>query len=310
MESLQSYLDALATFADHLSSVALLPLAAALALHLSNLVLRSRAWLSILRAAFPGAPIAFRTVLGAYVAGVGVNAFAPARGGDVVKIAVARKGVEGSSIPSVAASLLPETLFDAVAVIALIGWAYGTDRLPGLPTIPDAAAFELSFVARHPGPTLIAISLLLIGGALAYQWLAHHARAFRRRIGQGVAILRSPRDYLMRVVPYQFVGWLCRLGSAWFLLDAFGVHASVENAALVMVVGSVSTLLPITPGGAGPQQALLVLVLAGEAATSALIAYSVGAQLTITVVNVTLGAVALLMMFGSVRLRHLHAEAH
>ncbi len=310
MESLQSFLDAVAAFGDYLSHIALAPLGVALVLHLSNLFLRSRAWLAILRAAFPDDYVPLRVVVGAYVAGVGVNAFAPARGGDVVKVAAVRKGVPTSSVPAVASSLLPETLFDAVAVGALIGWAYATGRLPGLPTLPDAAAFELSFVAANPGLALVLAAGLLVGGAVLYRWLAGHVRAFRRRIGQGMAILRTPRRYLTQVVPYQFVGWFCRLGSAYFLLDAFRVHATIENAALVMVVGSVSTLLPITPGGAGPQQALLVLVLAGEATTSALLAYSVGAQVAITVVNVALGLTALLVVFGSIRLRHLHAEAH
>ena len=39
----------------------------------------------------------------------------------------------------------------------------------------------------------------------------------------------------------------------------------LKNALLVLVVGSVATSLPLTPGGLGPKQALLVAVLASGA---------------------------------------------
>ena len=70
---------------------------------------------------------------------------------------------------------------------------------------------------------------------------------------------------------------------------------------LVLVVGSISTLLPFTPGGAGARQALLVIVLSGEATRSAILAYSVGAQVSVTVVNVIIGFVALFLLFGGLR---------
>ena len=133
-------------------------------------------------------------------------------------------------------------------------------------------------------------------------------RAFWLRIEQGLVILRQPRRYFRQVVLFQALGWCCRLGTAYFLLEAFGVRATITNAMLVLVVGSISTMLPITPGGAGAQQALLVIVLAGEASASSLIAYSVGAQVAVTALNAVLGASALFLLFGSVRFRHIRAE--
>lgn len=308
MESIRSFFDAAGTFLDHLSAVDLNALLIALTLHCANLLLRTKAWHAIISAAFPRDRISKRTVLGAYVAGVGINAFAPARGGDVVKIATVRNRVPGSSVPALTSSLLAETVFDLVVATSLLTWAYATGRLPALPDMPYAAAFEWSFIARHTQGAMMAIAIALIAGWLLLRWLGHHVRAFWVRIEQGLVILRQPRRYLRSVVVYQAAGWCCRLGTAYFLLEAFGVRATIPNAALVLVVGSISTMLPITPGGAGAQQALLVIVLAGQASSSALIAYSVGAQVATAALNALLGASALFLLFGSLRFRHIRAE--
>jgi uncharacterized membrane protein YbhN (UPF0104 family) len=308
MRSIRSFFDALGTFFDHVSDVHWYVLMIALAFHIVNLMLRSRAWHSIIKAAFPRERIPFRTVLGAYLAGVGINAFAPARGGDVVKIATVRQRVEGTNVPALTSSLLAETVFDFFVARALLTWAYATSRLPRLPDIPDRPAFEWSFIARHERGTMIALGVAVIAVWLALRWLGHHVRAFWLRVEQGVVILRTPRRYLHCVVSYQAVGWVCRLASAFFMMEAFGVHATITNALLVLVVGSISTMLPVTPGGAGAQQALLVIVLAGQASPSALIAYSVGAQVATTALNATLGATSLFLLFGSVRFRHIRTE--
>lgn len=308
MESIRSFFDAAGTFLDHLSAVDLNALLIALTLHCANLLLRTKAWHAIISAAFPRDRISKRTVLGAYVAGVGINAFAPARGGDVVKIATVRNRVPGSSVPALTSSLLAETVFDLVVATSLLTWAYATGRLPALPDMPYAAAFEWSFIARHTQGAMMAIAIAFIAGWLLLRWLGHHVRAFWVRIEQGLVILRQPRRYLRSVVVYQAAGWCCRLGTAYFLLEAFGVRATIPNAALVLVVGSISTMLPITPGGAGAQQALLVIVLAGQASSSALIAYSVGAQVATAALNALLGASALFLLFGSLRFRHIRAE--
>jgi len=308
MESIRSFFDALGTFFDHVSDVQWGVLMIALAFHTVNLMLRSRAWHSIIKAAFPRERIPFRTVLGAYLAGVGINAFAPARGGDVVKIATVRQKVDGTNVPALTSSLLAETVFDFVVAGLLLTWAYATSRLPRLPDIPDRPAFEWSFIARHERGTMIALGVAVIAVWLALRWLGHHVRAFWLRVEQGVVILRTPRRYLHCVVSYQALGWVCRVASAFFMMEAFGVHATIVNALLVLVVGSISTMLPVTPGGAGAQQALLVIVLAGQASPSALLAYSVGAQVATTALNAALGATSLFLLFGHLRFRHIRTE--
>jgi uncharacterized membrane protein YbhN (UPF0104 family) len=309
VESVRAFVDAASAFFGSLAEVNLTPLAIALLLHVANLVLRTRAWLNILRAAYPTSRIRWRSVLGAYVAGVGVNSFAPARGGDVVKVYAVRQRVEGSSTPTIVSSLVAETVFDFFVSSSLLIWAYSTGRLPGLPALPSMPAFEWSFLARHERAFEVGLVIVLFALAVGVRWLTHHVRAFWQRVNQGLTILRTPRRYARQVVPYQAIGWCCRLGTGFYLLEAFNVDATLENALLVLVVNSISTLLPFTPGGVGPQQALLVVVLGGAAAHSTLLAYSVGAQAATSVLNIVLGFLAMFLLFRGTHWRHVLERA-
>ena len=66
---------------------------------------------------------------------------------------------------------------------------------------------------------------------------------------------------------------------------------------------SVATLFPITPAGIGTEQAFLLYVLNGVAATSVLLAFSVGAKLTLTLTNVVAGFTAIALTLRTVRYR-------
>jgi uncharacterized membrane protein YbhN (UPF0104 family) len=71
----------------------------------------------------------------------------------------------------------------------------------------------------------------------------------------------------------------------------------VRNVLLVYGVAAVSSLIPLTPGGAGVQQALLVTVFAGSAAGATVAAYSVGQQIAIAAFSAALGFLALALVF-------------
>jgi uncharacterized membrane protein YbhN (UPF0104 family) len=110
----------------------------------------------------------------------------------------------------------------------------------------------------------------------------------------------------------QLLGWGCRIGTAAAFLEAFGIPGTLRNALLVMVVGSLTTLLPVTPGGVGTQQALIVVVLSGAASDSQLLSFSVGAQAAVMIANAALGGVALVVMLRTLSLRAAigHARHH
>ena len=120
---------------------------------------------------------------------------------------------------------------------------------------------------------------------------------------QGFTILRTPRRYALLVALPQLLGWACRVAAAAAFLEAFGIPGTLRNALLVMVVGSLTTLLPVTPGGVGTQQALIVVVLSGAATDSQLLSYSVGAQAAVMVANAIIGGIALVLMLRTLSLR-------
>src|SRR5215207_7035537 len=116
------FLHAVRVFGDHLAAVEWQFLALALALHLVRLLFRAVAWRTILRAAYPGERVRFRSVFGAYMAGVGVNSVVPARGGDLVKLYLIKHRLPEASYATLAPTLVAETIVDFFVSGALIAW--------------------------------------------------------------------------------------------------------------------------------------------------------------------------------------------
>jgi uncharacterized membrane protein YbhN (UPF0104 family) len=138
--------------------------------------------------------------------------------------------------------------------------------------------------------------------------LARRAEQFWERIKQGVVILTDWRRYLLQVASWQGAGWLARFFAFWFFLEAFHIGGSFSNVMLVMSVQAVSTLLPLTPGGAGAQQALLVASLRGPGPI-AVLTYSVGQQIAVAAWSAVLGFLALLFIFRTTDWRGLIRRA-
>src|SRR4249920_2927811 len=150
MDDVHAFLDASEAFFSALAAVSWGALVLAVLFHLARLAMRARAWQNILRAAYPESLIRYRDVFGSYVAGVGVNAVVPARGGDVVKLYLVKHRVERSTYPTLASSLVVETLFDLVLAAVLFLWAIQMGILPGVPDLPRLPAFDWRFVVEHP----------------------------------------------------------------------------------------------------------------------------------------------------------------
>src|SRR5204862_369898 len=85
-----------------------------------------------------------------------------------------------------------------------------------------------------------------------------------------------------------------RITSVYFFLEAFRVPATLHNALLVLVVQSLSTLFPFTPGGVGTQQGLLVYVFRRAESgieASLLLSFSAGMSRPTPLLNVVAGYV-------------------
>lgn len=300
MDSLRGLWNAIEVFADSLASVNPGALFGALAFHFANLLLRTRAWTNILQAAYPLQRVRWLDVFGSYCAGVGINGIVPARGGDAVKLFLVHSRIPTSTYPTIGSSLVAETAFDFAVGLLLLLWAWQIGIADGL---PGAGLFEFSWVVDHPQLVLTSLVLAAGIGAAALIIYGNRVRAFWDRVEQGLVILRDPRRYLRQVAALQATGWVCRLIAALFFLRAFHAEATLRNALLVLVVGSVATSLPLTPGGLGPKQALVVAVLGTAGTRSEVLAFSVGMELAILVFNLGLAAICLSSMLRGMSIR-------
>lgn len=290
------FFDAAGRFFDSLGQVEWIPLLVALAAFGIYLSLRSRAYFNVLRAAYPGAPIQWRRIWGAYVASYGFNNVVPARGGDLVKLVLVKSSVPGSSYPAVGSSFAVELVFDAVVGGCMVLFAFSQGVFPKLPDFPDLDPV-LGFLAAHPRFTLFLVTFVGVAVLVGFALLSRRVRAFWARVRQGVVILRDRRRYLREVFLVQLLGWCFRFTAFWLLLDAFQIGGSVQNVLFCLGVNAVAAAVPFTPGGAGVQQALLVKVFAGTAATATVASYSVGQQVAIGAFSFALGFIALVTIF-------------
>jgi uncharacterized membrane protein YbhN (UPF0104 family) len=297
-------LDGVDAFLDQLGSVSYLPLAAAIGCHLLKMACTSRAWRNVLAASYPAVRVPWLSIYAAYLAGVGINAIIPARAGDAVRIVLARRAIPGSTYTTVVSSTLVLSLFDLTAASTLLAWALTTGDLPGLDVLPRLKSFDFAWLVARPLLFDLALGGLLVGIGLVVLWVAAHVAQFRQRVAQAFRVFSPPTRYLSRVATWQAADWSLRLATIWFMLAAFHIPQTLENAGLVQVSTSVATLLPITPAGVGTEQAFLLYVLSGVASAAVLLAFSVGVKLTLTVTNVVAGFTAIALTLRTVRYRN------
>jgi uncharacterized membrane protein YbhN (UPF0104 family) len=282
----------------------------ALLCHVVKLFFRAGAWRAIVRAAYPNERFKFRSAFGAYVAGVGVNSVVPARGGDVVKMYLAKHRIPGASYAALAPTLVVETMFDFVIAGALIVWALASGVLPThelYSRIPDV---DWKFLLRHERLTAFVLAGLLVAGIVGFFWARRRVAEFRMHVRQGFAILRDRRRFLRSVILPQAISWLFRIASLFFFLKAFGVTATVHNALLAQVVDSLATLFPATPGGAGTKQGLTEFLFRGRGVShTLLLAFSVGMNIATVVVNLLLGLAAIGLMAKTLSFKKLRAAS-
>ena len=290
-------------FFNHLTDVGWTALGLALLCQFVKLCCVSRAWRNIIAAAYPDRLVRWRSVFGAYLARVGVNAIIPARGGDAVGLFIAKHRVEGSTYPTLASTLVALTLFDFVLASSFIVYALVSQQLPGSSVLARLHAFDFHWFFAHLQGTLIMLAVVVFVVLLVLLWSAEDLFEFRRRVARGFAVFSDFGHYLRHVAVWQVADWSLRLVTIFFFLRAFHVPATVHNAILVQVTQSLAVLFPISPSGIGTEQALLLYTFAGKAAKTVLLSFSVGMRVTLIAFNALLGFGAILVMLRTVHWR-------
>src|SRR5689334_6812675 len=200
-------LDSIEVFYDDLSAVDFRWIAMALVLHFLRSLAISRAWRNVLVDAYPDEKVRWRSIWGAYLAGVGVNALIPARAGDAVRLYLVKHRISNSSYPTLVASLGVMAIFDITAALALFAYALTQNVLPSVHVIPKLPSLDLGFLLQHTRLSIAVGVIVLILIVVGYIWAARHIREFKARVAQGFAVLRRPKRYLRRVAFWQLVDW-------------------------------------------------------------------------------------------------------
>jgi uncharacterized membrane protein YbhN (UPF0104 family) len=298
--------DAGRTFFEHLAAVGWTALGFGLLFHLLRLLARVPAWRNILRASYPNSRVPWRGVTGAYLAGVGVNSVLPARSGDLLRLYLVKRRIDGSTYPTLGSTLIVETLFDTVVAGAILLWALAAGLLPALHVLPRLPSIDWHWPLQHPKLAAVIGAVWIVALAILALAGARKVREFRKRVRQGFAILSRPRRFLTGVVVWQAASWVFRFATVYAFLRAFHVEATAHNALLVLVVQSLATLFPFTPGGVGTQQGLLVYVFRGAPISkTALLSFSIGMQVATAVLSALLGFASILLMLRTLRWRKL-----
>jgi uncharacterized membrane protein YbhN (UPF0104 family) len=292
-------LDAIRAFFEQLAAVEFGSLGLAICCHLLKTCCTSLAWRNTIAAAYPESTVRWRTIYAAYMSAVGVNAVIPARGGDAVKLFLAHRAVPGATYTTLAATLLVLSFFDMAAGAAIFVYALTLGVLPGFGSLANLPGFDFRWVAESPEFSLLLLLALVILGGVGIAWVRLHLEEFKQRVRQGFTVLDDKTVYLRRVALWQAADWTLRFVAIWFFLGAFGIDQSIRNVLLVQVTQSLATLVPVSPGGIGTEQAFIVYVFSGTGVgRSTLLAFSVGMKLTLIVTNVIVGFTALFLTLG------------
>jgi uncharacterized membrane protein YbhN (UPF0104 family) len=292
--TIDSLINSAGTFLSQLTSLSWGALLLGLALYALYLLLRSRALFNALRAAYPGEPIRWRDVWGAYMVGYAINNVFPLGGGNIGQLFLTRTAIPSSSYPAVASGLATGVIFDWFMGLLVMCFAFTQGVFPKPPDFSKLPAFDISFFASHMRFTLFLLTVLAIAFLVAFALLSARVKAFWERVRQGLSILTDRRRYRREMASWQFASWIARFASYWALLDAFHIGGSVRNALLVLGVQVVASVFPFTPGGAGVQQALLLTIFAHNPFVAS---FSVGQQIATAVLTTACGFGALVVIF-------------
>ena len=225
----------------------------------------SRAWRNTLAAAYPDEPVRWRSIYAAYLSGVGVNAIIPARAGDAVRLFLAHRAFPAA--PTRRSPRRSSCSRSSTPPLALLIFAYALTHgvLPASARSASLPGFDFGFFADNPSSRAI---LLVVARDLRRR-SASSGRACTSTSSRRASARGSPccddRDARTsaRSPPGRRATGLLRFVAIWFFLGAFGIQQSLRNVLLVQVTPSLATLVPISPGGIGTEQAFIVYVFSG-----------------------------------------------
>lgn len=257
----------------------------AIALNLLSVVVRAVAWRTVITQAIEEPHPRFPLVFSAFSVGLFANAVLPGRIGELARVAVLTRKLPGrnGAWAALIGTVFAHRLFDLIPSLLLIVYVLLTAK------VPHWAYTSLMVVLG------IGFSLLTFGIASARR----HSTSVIEGLGParklltmarfGLGVLHSPFPAFVAAF-FQCMGWLCQLLAVYSAMRAFGIHAPLPAAALVLVLMNIATLFPLWPGNVGLVQAAIALPLISYGVAKARgVAYGFGLQAIEASVGVGVG---------------------
>jgi len=229
--------------------------AAAAGANLVSILSRAVAWRVVVVQALPAPPPRRQHVLSAYSVGMLGNAVLPGRLGEAARtVVLARHLPRGRGAwATVGGTVLAHRLLDVLPLAALVVYVLIAAR------IPPWATTGITVTLIVGGALLVLAVVLARRGASS----AHGIGRVRRLLDlarEGMAVLRAPRPGATAAL-LQCLGWVAQLAVVDASLRAFGIHAPLPAAGLVLLVMNAALAFPLWPGSVGVLQAAVALSL-------------------------------------------------
>ena len=265
-------------------------IAVAVGLNLLSVFARALSWNTAIGQAMPPPHPRFRHVFSAFSIGLLANAVLPGRVGELARVAVLSRRVDGDAAtawPTLIGSVFAHRVFDVVHGVLLVVWVLASAELPhwALTSIVAVACIGLGLFAfawatarRHDSQSVDEVGAVRMLIA-------------RARIGLGV--MRAPVPAAVAAT-CQLVGWALQLAAVWAVMHAFGIELPIVAAGLVLVLINIATIFPLWPGNIGLVQAAVALPLVQYGVPYAKgFAFGIGLQAVEAVVGIGLGLIFL-----------------
>ena len=234
-----------------------------------------------------------------------MNAVIPARGGDVVKLFIAKRRVEGEHVHDARRDDPRAGGLRFRGGGRVLIWATSLGVLPSLDVLPNLPDFDFGWFFRHPQASAAIAGVLVLLIIVAVVWAMRTIASFRRRVAQGFAIFRDRPRYLRTVASWQAFDWLLRVVTLYWFLLAFG---SRRTSPMHYSCRSPPASRPSSrsvPAGSAPSRRSRFTSSPVRRRAAPLLAFSVGMNVTITIVNGVLGLAAILLILRTLHFRRL-----
>src|SRR3954469_8526102 len=276
----------------------------AVVLHVCGQVSRGVAWRGVLAATWPA--VTRRRVCAWYVCGAGLSGVLSPRGGDAVRVTLARRELPDATWPALAGTLCAEASFETVSgltmMLAAVALSVGSLHAPPVALLVAAAV-------AAPPPALPGAGSAAVPAAVAPPAAAllgaRSARVRRtvREIGRGAAVLRRPGHCVRQVLPYQAGARVLRVGSATCFLLSFGLPVAPAIVVAAVLAQGSGAAVPLPGAGPAAIGAALLVALpwrAGHALDGgALASLAVAWPAALTVVGVAISLTLLGQLCGA-----------